>query len=76
MSSIIIASVPVHGHVTPLLAVARHLVARGDRVRFITGARFADAVDRHRRDPRAAARPTPTSTTARISTSASPSGPA
>ena len=44
MSSIIIASVPIHGHVTPLLAVARHLVARGDRVRFITGARFADAV--------------------------------
>ncbi len=44
MSSIIIASVPIHGHVTPLLAVARHLVARGDRVRFITGARFAEAV--------------------------------
>src|SRR6187551_954110 len=44
MSSIIIASVPIHGHVTPLLAVARHLVERGDRVRFITGARFADAV--------------------------------
>src|SRR5262245_1701884 len=44
MSSIIIASVPIHGHVTPLLNVARHLVARGDRVRFITGSRFADAV--------------------------------
>ena len=44
MTSTIIASVPIHGHVTPLLAVARHLVARGDRVRFITGARFADAV--------------------------------
>ena len=44
MSSIIIASVPIHGHVTPLLGVARHLVARGDRVRFITGARFAEAV--------------------------------
>jgi len=44
MSSIIIASVPIHGHVTPLLGVARHFVARGDRVRFITGARFADAV--------------------------------
>ena len=44
MSSIIIASVPIHGHVTPLLAVARHLVGRGDRVRFITGARFAEAV--------------------------------
>ncbi len=45
MSSIIIAAVPIHGHVNPLLAVARHLVARGDRVRFITGARFAELVD-------------------------------
>jgi MGT family glycosyltransferase len=44
MASILIAAVPVHGHVTPLLDVARHLVARGDRVRFLTGARFADAV--------------------------------
>ena len=44
MSSIIIAAVPIHGHVTPLLAVARHLVARGDRVRFVTGARFAEVV--------------------------------
>src|SRR4051794_26654274 len=44
MSSIIIASVPIHGHVSPLLAVARHLVGRGDQVRFITGARFAGAV--------------------------------
>ena len=26
MSSIIIATVPIHGHVTPLLAVARHFV--------------------------------------------------
>src|SRR4051794_8117171 len=44
MSSIIIATVPIHGHVTPLLAVARHFVERGDRVRFITGGRFAEAV--------------------------------
>lgn len=44
MSSILIATVPIHGHVTPLLAVASHFAARGDRVRFITGARFADAV--------------------------------
>jgi MGT family glycosyltransferase len=44
MSSIIIASIPAHGHVTPLLAAARGLVARGDQVRFITGARFADTV--------------------------------
>ena len=44
MASILIAAVPVHGHVTPLLAVARHLSARGDRVRFLTGSRFAEAV--------------------------------
>ena len=42
MSSIIIAGCPVHGHVTPLLAVARGFVERGDDVRFITGAAFAD----------------------------------
>lgn len=45
MSSIIIAAVPIHGHVTPLLTVARHLVARGDHVRFLTGARFASVVE-------------------------------
>ena len=28
----------------PLLAVARHFAERGDRVRFVTGARFAEAV--------------------------------
>ena len=44
MSSIIIATMPIHGHVTPLLAVARHLAGRGDRVRFITGSRFAGRV--------------------------------
>lgn len=44
MSSIIIASVPAHGHVTPLLGVAKGFAQRGDDVRFITGARFADRV--------------------------------
>jgi MGT family glycosyltransferase len=44
MSSVIIASIPVHGHVTPLLTVAENFVKRGDDVRFITGARFADKV--------------------------------
>jgi len=44
MSSIVIACVPVHGHVMPLLAVAKYLVERGDRVRFLTGSRFAEAV--------------------------------
>lgn len=45
MASIVIGSVPIHGHVTPLLGVARHFVARGDDVRFLTGARFAPAVE-------------------------------
>src|SRR5258708_3276291 len=44
MSSIIIAACPVHGHVTPLLTVARGFIERGDDVRFITGAAFADRV--------------------------------
>ena len=44
MSSIIIVSVPFHGHVTSLLTVAENFVNRGDDVRFITGSRFADKV--------------------------------
>jgi MGT family glycosyltransferase len=44
MSSIIIASIPVPGHVMPLLAVAENFVKRGDDVRFITGSLFADKV--------------------------------
>ncbi len=44
MSSILIATVPIHGHVTPLLTVARQLAERGDRVRFVTGSRFAEVV--------------------------------
>ncbi|MBD5784876.1 glycosyltransferase family 1 protein [Cellulosimicrobium terreum] len=44
MASVLLCSTPVHAHVTPLLAVVRSLVARGHDVRFLTGARFADAV--------------------------------
>jgi len=44
MSSYLIASVPIHGHVTPLLPIAAHLVGRGDTVRFLTGSRFAGVV--------------------------------
>ena len=44
MASIIIASIPVHGHVTPMLTVAERFVERGDDVRFVTGSRFADKV--------------------------------
>lgn len=44
MSSIILVAFPGHGHVAPLLAVAENFVERGDDVRFITGAGFADKV--------------------------------
>ena len=44
MSSIIVTSIPAHGHVTPMLAVAKNFVNRGDDVRFITGARYAEKV--------------------------------
>lgn len=44
MSSIIVASIPAHGHITPQLAVAEYFVKRGDNVRFITGSRYADKV--------------------------------
>jgi len=46
VTHVVIGSVPIHGHVTPLLAVAGGLVERGHRVSFLTGARFADAVVR------------------------------
>ncbi|WP_017794316.1 glycosyltransferase [Leucobacter salsicius] len=44
MKSFLVCSTPVHGHVTPLLTVSRHLVRQGHRVRFMTGQRYADAV--------------------------------
>lgn len=44
MSSYLLTCTPAHGHVSALLQVARHLVSRGDEVRFLTGARYADAV--------------------------------
>lgn len=44
MNSILLTSTPVRGHVTPLLAVSAALVSAGDRVRFLTGARYRDEV--------------------------------
>lgn len=44
MAAIIVASIPVHGHITPMLAIASNFVGRGDDVRFVTGARYADKV--------------------------------
>ncbi|MFK4835940.1 glycosyltransferase [Microbacterium sp. ZW T2_14] len=44
MSRYLITCTPAHGHVMPLLQITRHLVARGDRVDFLTSPRYADAV--------------------------------
>lgn len=44
MISVLLTATPVRGHVTPLLAVAEALIAAGDRVRFLTGARYRDDV--------------------------------
>jgi UDP:flavonoid glycosyltransferase YjiC (YdhE family) len=40
MASVLVCSTPVTGHVTPMLAVAAGLVARGHDVRFLTGRLF------------------------------------
>lgn len=44
MATIIVASIPAHGHVTPMLTVAERFVTRGDDVRFVTGSRYATKV--------------------------------
>ncbi len=45
MATLLICSTPVNGHVMPLLAVSRSLVASGHDVRFLTGQRYRDAVE-------------------------------
>ena len=44
MSRLLVASTPAHGHVMPMLVIARDLVARGHQVQVLTGSRFFDAV--------------------------------
>ncbi|PNH85157.1 glycosyltransferase [Arthrobacter sp. AFG20] len=44
MSSVIVCSGPHDGHVSPMLGVARRLIDRGHRVRFLTGPAYEDAV--------------------------------
>ncbi|WP_210508978.1 glycosyltransferase [Naasia sp. SYSU D00057] len=46
MTSLLLASTPIHGHITPMLGIARHLVSSGHDVRFLTGARWREAVER------------------------------
>jgi len=43
MTRYLIAATPVHGHVMPMLAIAKGLTGRGHHVRVLTGSRFADA---------------------------------
>jgi UDP:flavonoid glycosyltransferase YjiC (YdhE family) len=43
--SLLLCCTPVHGHVLPLLAVARTLVASGHDIRFLTGARYRSLVE-------------------------------
>ncbi|MET4638136.1 glycosyltransferase [Mycetocola sp. 2940] len=45
MASVLLCSTPFHGHIMPLTAVARYLVARGHRVRFLTGSNYRGAVE-------------------------------
>lgn len=44
MSSYLLTCTPAHGHVLSLLQVARHLLARGHDVAFLTSSRYADRV--------------------------------
>lgn len=44
MSRYLITCTPAHGHVVPLLQIARHLVDRGDEVVFVTSRRHAERV--------------------------------
>ena len=43
MTRYLIAATPVHGHVMPMLAIAKGLTGRGHHVRVLTGSRFASA---------------------------------
>lgn len=45
MASVLLASTPVRGHVTPLLAVAESLLSAGDRVRFLSGERYRGEIE-------------------------------
>jgi UDP:flavonoid glycosyltransferase YjiC (YdhE family) len=44
VAAIVMTSIANHGHITPMLTIARHFADRGDEVRFITGESFADQV--------------------------------
>lgn len=45
MSSYLLTCTPAHGHVVPLLQIARHLLSRGHEVSFLTSGRYAERVE-------------------------------
>ena len=45
MSTYLLCSSPIQGHVAPMVAIAGDLVARGHSVSMLTGTRFRDAVE-------------------------------
>lgn len=45
MRAIVMASVPIFGHVTPMISLAAEMTGRGREVRFLTGRRFRDLVE-------------------------------
>jgi len=55
MSTYLLCSSPVHGHVSPMLAIARHLADRGHDVTVLTGSRFRDAIEKTGAKPRSLA---------------------
>jgi MGT family glycosyltransferase len=46
MATYLMCSTPVHGHVSPMTTIGRHLASRGHRVIMLTGTRFAERVER------------------------------
>lgn len=45
MSTYLLCSTPVHGHVVPMMTIGAELVARGHRVRLLSGSRFQAAAE-------------------------------
>jgi MGT family glycosyltransferase len=44
MSSYLLCSSPIHGHIVPMLAIARYLVSCGHQVSLLSGSRFHEAI--------------------------------
>lgn len=44
MTSFLLCSSPIHGHLLPMLAIAKYLVGRGHQVSVLSGSRFQQAI--------------------------------